>query len=224
MTQARARANSQVTTRTLSPFPLGRPARLAVFASGRGSNLDAILHAYPTSHPLAAVALVMGNKATAAALVKAQALGIATCTQPFPPLAKDRDGSARQAFEDMAQAKLEQYQIDLICLAGFMRIFSPDFIARWQGRILNIHPSLLPDFKGLHPQRQALAAGVTSSGCTVHFVEAGVDTGASIHQRSVPVLEQDSEDSLAARILDQEHLAYPEAIALVLTGQVKYKA
>lgn len=205
-------------------FPLNRPARLAVFASGRGSNLDAILNAYPATHHLARVALVISNNARSGALSKAQARRVPSWHHPFPPLSKDPDDSRRKAFESRAKLQLDTHKIDLICLAGFMRIFSPDFTRNWPGRILNIHPSLLPDFKGLHPQRQALEAGVTTSGCTVHFVEAGVDTGQTILQRKVPILTDDTEASLAARILQEEHVAYPDAIAMLLSGQVKYSA
>ncbi len=116
-------------------------------------------------------------------------------------------------------ARLHQYRVDLVCLAGYMRILSPRFVHAFPQRILNIHPSLLPLYPGLHPQRQALAAGATESGCTVHFVDEQVDHGTIILQRSVPVLPGDDEDSLAARILEQEHGAYPEAIARVLGGQ-----
>ena len=114
---------------------------------------------------------------------------------------------------------LEREKIDLICLAGFMRVLSPDFVSRYAGRILNIHPSLLPRFPGLHPQQQALNAGVNESGCTVHFVDAGVDTGPIIVQRRVSVYPDDDVDTLSARILEAEHLAYPEAVRLVLEGK-----
>jgi phosphoribosylglycinamide formyltransferase-1 len=114
---------------------------------------------------------------------------------------------------------LRDHRIDLILLAGFMRLLSAGFVQAWQGRILNIHPSLLPQFPGLHAQRQALQAGVSESGCTVHFVDAGMDTGPIILQRRVPVLPDDTEETLAARILEQEHLAYPEAVRRVLQGR-----
>jgi phosphoribosylglycinamide formyltransferase-1 len=205
-------------------FPLDRPANLAIFASGRGSNMEALIRAFPPEDRLARVAMVMSDNAQAAALKRAAALGIASYHHPFPPRKHDPDGRARQAFEVAATEHLQRHNIDMICLAGFMRLFSAAFNAVWHGRMLNIHPSLLPDFKGLHPQRQALRAGVSESGCSVHFVDAGVDTGPVIVQRRVPVYPGDSEASLAARILPEEHIAYPEALRLVLTGQVSYDA
>ena len=202
-------------------FPLSRPARLAVFASGRGSNLSALLQAFPPDDPLASVALVLSNNEDAGALGLAAAAGLPAHTFPFPSRKRDPEGRARAAFEEAAEGWLRVAGADLICLAGFMRIFSPEFNARWHGRILNIHPSLLPDFPGLHPQRQALAAGVGETGCTVHFVDAGVDTGETILQRRVPVLVGDTEDTLAARILQEEHIAYPEAVRRVLSGRAQ---
>jgi len=198
-----------------SPFPLARQARLAVFASGRGSNLASLLAAFPPSgdEPLAAVRLVLSDRAGAQALRRAEAAGVAAAHVPF---GGDRDG-----FERRADALLREHAIDVVCLAGFMRVLSPAFVERWQGRVVNVHPSLLPAFRGLHAQRQALEAGVDETGCTVHFVDAGVDTGRAIVQRRVPVVDGDDEASLAARILDQEHLAYPEAVRLVLRGEVR---
>ena len=204
-------------------FPLNRPARLAVFASGRGSNLDAILETYPVGHTLAHVAVVISDNADAGALVKAKAASIAAYHHPFPARKYDSDGSGRAAFEHRVQGWLERHDTDLNCLAGFMRILSEDFNERWRGRILNIHPSLLPRFPGLYPQRQALAAGVSESGCTVHFVDAGVDTGPVVLQRKVPVLPNDTEEALSQRILQAEHEAYPEAIKRVLTGVATFE-
>jgi len=197
-----------------TPFPLQRQARLAVFASGRGSNLASLLGAFPPSdaEPLAAVRLVISDRATAAALERARAVGVPAAHVPF--------GRDRERFESGAEALLREHGIDMICLAGFMRVLSPAFVTRWQGRILNVHPSLLPAFRGLHAQRQALAAGVDVSGCTVHFVDAGVDTGHVIVQRRVRIEPGDDESALSGRILDQEHLAYPEAVRLVLRGEV----
>jgi phosphoribosylglycinamide formyltransferase 1 len=198
----------------LTRFPLGRQARLAVFASGRGSNLASLLAAFPPSgsEPLAAVRLVVSDRAGAPALERARSLGV---TAEHVPFGADRDG-----FERAAEALLAEQGIDLVCLAGFMRILSPAFTERWHGRLVNVHPSLLPAFRGLRAPRQAIAAGVRESGCTVHFVDAGVDTGRAIVQRRVAVLAADDEATLAARILEQEHLAYPEAVRLVLRGEV----
>lgn len=192
-------------------FPLNRPARLAVFASGRGSNLASLLAAFPPVDPdaLGNVVLVVSNVPGAAVLEKAAAAGVATLAVPW---------RGRAAFEAAASEALEQRQIDLVCLAGFMRVLSADFTKRHAGRLLNVHPSLLPLFPGLAAPQQALDAGATQSGCTVHFVDAGVDTGAKIVQRKVAVLPDDDAASLAERILAEEQLAYPEAVRRVLTG------
>jgi phosphoribosylglycinamide formyltransferase 1 len=197
------------------PFPLGRQARIAVLASGRGSNLASLVAAFPPSgaEALATVHLVVSDRAGAAALERAAETGVPAEHVPF--------GRDREGFERAAQALLEWYAIDLICLAGFMRVLSAPFTERWHGRLLNVHPSLLPAFRGLAAPRQAIEAGVRASGCTVHFVDAGVDTGRTIVQRSVPVEEDDDEASLAARILFEEHVAYPEAVRLVLTGAAR---
>jgi len=196
------------------PFPLLRPARLAVFASGRGSNLASLLDAFPPDgrDSLAAVRLVVSDRAGATALQRAREAGLHAHHIPF--------GRDREGFEAGAEARLREHAIDLVCLAGFMRVLSPAFAARWAGRLVNVHPSLLPAFRGLHAPRQALIAGAAVSGCTVHFVDAGVDTGRTIVQRRVPVERGDDEASLAARILREEHLAYPEAVRLVLRGEV----
>ncbi len=222
------------------PFPLPRSARIALFASGRGSNLASLLAAFPpatsgavsdadASHdrardradahagaaaPLARVALAIVNVPGAPAAERARAAGV-----PVRELPWRRGHGTRRAFEAAAQAALDHAGIDLICLAGFMRILSPAFTARWAGRIVNVHPSLLPAFRGLHAQRQALAAGVAESGCTIHLVDAGVDSGRILLQRRVPVRPDDDETTLAARILEQEHLAYPEAVRGLLRGQ-----
>ncbi len=191
-------------------FPLSRPARLAVFASGRGSNLAALLEAFPPGHPVASVRLVISNRAEAGALERARTAGVKAVHIPF--------GRDREEFERAAVGVLESAHIDLICLAGFMRVLSPAFVARYEKRILNIHPSLLPAFPGLRAVERALAAGVKETGCTVHFVDAGVDTGPTIVQRRVPVRAADTADTLAARILAEEHRAYPEAVRRVLLG------
>ncbi len=191
-------------------FPLARPARLAVFASGRGSNLAALLEAFPPEHSLASVCLVVSNRAEAGALERARTAGVEAVHIPF---GRDREGFEREAVRALGSSN-----IDLICLAGFMRVLSPVFVARYEGRILNIHPSLLPAFPGLRAVERALEAGVSESGCTVHFVDAGVDTGSVIVQRRVPVYEGDTVEALGARILTEEHQAYPEAVRRVLSG------
>ncbi len=190
-------------------FPLGRPARLAVLASGRGSNMESLAAAFPPGDPVAEVVLVLSDRADAGVLEKARAAGISSEHVPW------RD---RGSFEAAAQEALVTARIDLVCLAGFMRLLSADFVGRWEGRILNIHPSLLPKHRGLNPHRQALDEGVDRTGCSVHFVDAGMDTGLVVAQRSVPILPGDTEEDLAARVLPVEHALYPEAVRLVLSG------
>ena len=204
----------------VAPFPLPRSARLAVFASGRGSNLASLLAAFPpatsagtSSDVPARVALVVSNEPAAQALERAAAAGVATHVTPWNARTGDRT-----AFEADVQRALDAAGIDVICLAGFMRILSPSFSERWFGRMLNVHPSLLPRHPGLHAQRQALDAGDAISGCTVHLVDAGVDQGPILLQRSVPILEGDTEERLADRILEQEHVAYPDALRGWLSG------
>lgn len=193
-------------------FPLDRPARLAVFASGRGSNLAALLAAFPpTDAAEASVVLVVSDRREAGALTLARDAGVSAVHIAF--------GRDRETFEAAAQRELERHGIDLIALAGFMRVLSPAFTVAWSGRLVNVHPSLLPSFPGLHAVRQALAAGSDRSGCTVHFVDAGVDTGPVIEQRVVSVLPGDDEASLQARIQAMEHEAFPSALRAVLRGE-----
>jgi len=202
----------------VDPFPLGRPARLAVFASERGSNLIALLEAFP---PLGArgveadavVALVISDRADAGALRIAHDAGVPARHLPY--------GRDREAFEAVAQDELQRAGIDVVALAGFMRILSPAFVARWHGRLLNVHPSLLPDFPGLHAVERALAAGVERSGCTVHFVDAGVDTGPVVVRREVPILAGDDAATLQARIQAEEHRVYPAAVRAVVRGEAR---
>ncbi|PZA08853.1 phosphoribosylglycinamide formyltransferase [Meiothermus sp. PNK-Is4] len=196
----------------MSGFPLGRPARIAVFASGRGSNLEALLEAFPPENPLGHIVLVVSDKAEAKALEKAVRAGVEAVHIPWPK-------GGREQFERAALHLLAERRVDLVLLAGFMRLLSPAFVEPWMGRILNIHPSLLPNFPGLRAQKQALEAGVQESGCTVHFVDTGMDTGPIVLQRRVPVFPDDTEETLSARILAEEHRAYPEAVWRVLMGQ-----
>lgn len=196
----------------MSDFPLGRPARIAVLASGRGSNLEALLRAFPPESKEAHIVLVISDRREALALQKAVAAQIEAEYVPWPK-------GERAQFERVVLELLSTHRVDLLCLAGFMRVLSAEFVDAWEGRILNIHPSLLPSFPGLHAQKQALEAGVLESGCTVHFVDSGVDTGPIILQKRVKVLPDDTEETLAARILEQEHQAYPEAVRLVLAGE-----
>jgi len=159
--------------------------------------------------PNAEIAIVMSDKATARGLILANERGIVT-------RAVERRGCTREEHEQVIIAMLRERNVDLVCLAGYMRLLSPCFVEAFRGRILNIHPSLLPSFPGLDAQRQALEHGVKVSGCTVHFVDETLDGGPIIMQRTVPVMDGDTVDSLSARILEQEHLLYPEAVALVL--------
>lgn len=190
--------------------------KLAVLLSGRGSNFEAIAEAVGDGRiPEAAIVAVISDVPEAAGLERAR-------ERRLPAFAVDRGKfGSRRDYEAEVVRILDEAKPDLICLAGYMRILSPDFVARYRGRILNIHPALLPKFRGLHAQKQALEAGETVSGCTVHFVDEGTDTGPVILQRTVPVLPGDTEESLSERILVEEHRAYPEAIAGVLSGRFR---
>ena len=183
--------------------------RLAILLSGRGSNFIAIHEAIQKGDLNATICVVISNVAEAAGLARAREFGLNAECLPS-------GGVNREDYDRQLVAKLREYDPELICLAGFMRILSPVMIRAFPSRILNIHPALLPSFPGLHAQRQALQHGVKVSGCTVHFADEGVDTGPIILQRTVEVLEGDDEETLSARILEQEHQAYWRAIALVL--------
>jgi len=187
-----------------------RRARLGILISGRGSNMIALADAVRDGGiPNAEVAIVISDQADAAGLNKAKERGIET--QVIERRGRKREEHDREIF-----AALSAKNIDLVCLAGYMRMLSPEFIAAYRGRILNIHPSLLPFFPGLEAQRQALADGVKTSGCTVHFVDETLDGGPVIAQRTVPVWETDTVESLSARILVEEHTLYPETVSAVL--------
>jgi phosphoribosylglycinamide formyltransferase-1 len=187
------------------------PARLGVLLSGRGSNFLALQAAIARGELPAAVALVVSNVADAPGLVRARELGLATTGLPAAGFA------SREAQEEAMLAALAEHGVEWVCLAGFMRLLSPRFLRAYPQRVLNIHPSLLPAFPGLHAQRQALLHGVKVAGCTVHFVDEGLDSGPIVVQRTVPVRDGDDEASLAARILEQEHQAYPEALRRLLS-------
>jgi len=186
--------------------------RLGILLSGRGSNFLAIADAVRTGLiPQAEIAVVLSNKPDAHGLVSAREMGLTAIAIPSA-------GKKRAEHDAEMIAALTEHQVDLVCLAGYMRILSPEFVRAFPNRILNVHPALLPAFPGLDAQQQALAYGAKVAGCTVHFVDEAVDHGAIILQRTVPVLDEDTAESLSARILEQEHLAYPEAIARVLSG------
>jgi len=187
------------------------PRRIAILLSGRGSNFEAIADAVDAgSIPDARIVAVVSDVATARGLARARERGL-------PAHDLDRGRFASRAEHETAVTRvLEEARADLVCLAGYMRIMSPDFVARWRGRILNIHPSLLPKYRGTSPQRRALEAGDSESGCTVHVVDEGTDTGPIVLQRTVPIAAGDTEETLSGRILEVEHALYPEAITKVL--------
>jgi phosphoribosylglycinamide formyltransferase-1 len=190
--------------------------RLAVFASGRGTNMQAIIDACAAGQlPGVEVALVVTDRRSAPALERARSAGIPTA------VVRPRDFADRAGHDRAVAATLASHRVGLICLAGYMRLFGPEFVAAHRGRIINIHPALLPAFPGLDVQRQALEHGVKIAGCTVHFVDEGTDTGPIIVQRAVPVLDDDTVETLSARILEQEHLAYVEAIRLYAAGRLR---
>jgi phosphoribosylglycinamide formyltransferase-1 len=191
--------------------------RVAVLISGRGSNMVALIEAARGKDYPAEIALVLSNRPDAAGLTRAHDAGIATAVVDHRQFGDDR-----AAFERALDDALQKYRIELICLAGFMRLLTPWFIGRWRGHILNIHPALLPQFKGLHTHRRALDAGVKQHGATVHFVVEETDDGPTVLQQSVPILEDDTEEALAARVLEIEHRIYPEALRLVAEGRAKF--
>ena len=191
--------------------------RVAVLISGRGSNMVALIEAAQGKDYPAEIALVLSNQPDAAGLTRARDAGIVAAVVDHRQFSDDRE-----AFERSLDEELRKYRIELICLAGFMRLLTSWFIRRWRGRILNIHPALLPQFKGLHTHRRALDAGVKQHGATVHFVVEETDAGPVILQQSVPVSESDTEETLAARVLAIEHRIYPEALRLVAEGHVKF--
>jgi phosphoribosylglycinamide formyltransferase-1 len=193
-----------------------RRKRVAILISGRGSNMAALIAAAQASDFPAEIALVLSNRADAAGLARAAQAGVTTAVLEHKPFGKDR-----AAFEAALQATLDQHGIELICLGGFMRLFTAPFVQRWQGRMINIHPSLLPSFPGLDPHGQAIRAGVKISGATVHFVLPETDAGPIIMQGAVPVAGDDTAETLAARVLQLEHRIYPQALRLLAEGRVR---
>jgi phosphoribosylglycinamide formyltransferase 1 len=190
--------------------------RVAILISGRGSNMAALIEAATASDFPAEIAVVISNKADAGGLAKADASGVPTVTIESKPFGRDR-----AAFEAVLQSALDQYKIELICLGGFMRLFTAEFVQRWHGRMLNIHPSLLPSFPGLDPHGQALNAGVKISGATVHFVIPETDAGPIVMQGAVAVADDDTPETLAARILKIEQRIYREALRLLASGGIR---
>jgi phosphoribosylglycinamide formyltransferase 1 len=190
--------------------------RAAILVSGRGANMAALIAAAKRPNYPAEMALVVSNRPHAPALGRAWAEGIATAIVDHAEYGKDRE-----AFERAVQAVLDAHRIEIICLAGFMRLFTPWLVSRWSGRMLNIHPALLPAFRGIHTHARALEAGVKIHGATVHFVVPEVDCGPIVAQAAVPVLDGDTPDTLADRVLAAELRLYPLALALVAGGKVQ---
>jgi len=186
--------------------------RVAILISGRGSNMAALIEAAKAPDYPAEIVGVLSNKAAAAGLQTAAANGIATAAlaqSTFP---------SREMFEDAMTQVLESWNVDYVCLAGFMRILGEKFVNHWLGRMINIHPSLLPAYKGLHTHERVLADGATEHGCTVHFVTPGLDEGPAILQARIPVVPGDTPESLAARLLVEEHRIYPEVLRMLASG------
>ena len=189
--------------------------RVAILISGRGSNMAALLAAAAAPDYAAEISLVLSNRPEAEGLAKAAAAGAATAVvdhRAFP---------RREDFEAEIDAKLAEFGAEIVCLAGFMRLLTPWFIERWRNRLINIHPSLLPAFRGLRTHERALEAGVRVTGCTVHFVRVEMDEGPIIAQAAVPVLAGDTPESLAARVLEAEHRLYPHALGLLAGGAAR---
>ncbi len=189
--------------------------RVAILVSGRGSNMQALIEATRAAEYPAEIVLVISNLPDAAGLDYARTAGVATA------VVDHRGFADRRSFEAAIDAQLRAAGTDLICLAGFMRLLTPEFVVAWRDRILNVHPSLLPAFRGLDTHARALAAGVRFSGCTVHFVRAEMDDGPIVAQAAVPVRSDDDAERLARRVLAAEHKVYPQALALVASGRAR---
>src|SRR5256714_7720258 len=190
--------------------------RVAVLISGRGSNMASLIEAGKSCSYPSDITLVATNRPGAAGLTRAQDAGIPTAV-----IDHELFGKQREAFEEAVHALLQQHQIEIVCLAGFMRLLTPWFVGRWQGRLLNIHPALLPAFRGLDTHERALAAGVKIHGATVHFVSAEMDSGPIVMQGALAVPEGENAQTLAARVLEVEHRIYPRALGLVASGRVR---
>jgi phosphoribosylglycinamide formyltransferase 1 len=190
--------------------------KIGVLVSGRGTNLQALVDAAPRGELGGQVAVVASNVEQAPALDRARAAGI-------PAVFRDHRGRKREEFDQELVGVLREHGVDLVCLAGYMRLLSPGFLRAFPERVLNVHPSLLPAFPGLEAQRQALEGGVKVSGATVHVVDEGLDSGPILIQEAVPVLDTDTVDSLSARILEAEHRIYPRAVRAMLEGRVRFE-
>ena len=194
------------------------PLRCAVFLSGSGSGMEALVLAQRTHHLLHQTVVVLSNKSDVAGVGRATRLGV-----PVEVVEQVQDGhrKSREEHEEEVLSRLERYDVDLIVLSGYMRLLSSTFLAAWHGRVVNIHPSLLPHFPGAHAHRDVLASGTTMTGCTVHLVDEGMDTGAVIAQRIVPVFADDDEGTLSARVKVEEHRLYPEVLTWIAQGRVQ---
>ena len=197
---------------------MGAHLKLAVLISGRGSNLQALIDATATAAFPAKIVRVISNEPDAGGLERAAAAGISTAVVPH------RDYPDRDSFESSLSEEIRSSGSELVVLAGFMRLLTATFVEEWRDRLINIHPSLLPAFKGLHTHERALKAGVRYTGCTVHYVRPEMDEGPIIVQAAVPVLPGDDADTLAARVLEQEHVIYPLAVRLIAENQVRVDA
>ena len=186
--------------------------RVAILISGRGSNMAALIEAAKAPDYPAEIVLVLSNVPGAGGLATAAANGIATATVDHKAFNRNRE-----AFEQAMQAELERHRVDIVCLAGFMRILTPWFVGQWEGRMINIHPALLPAYKGLDTHARALADGAKEHGATVHFVTPGMDEGETILQEAVPVLPGDTPETLGRRVLEVEHRIYPQALRMIAT-------
>ena len=189
--------------------------RTAILISGRGSNMDALIAAARAPDYPAEIALILSNRPDAPGLARAKTMGIATAAIDHKIYA------GREEFERSMQMMLETHRIEFLCFAGFMRMLTPWFVSRWSGRMLNVHPALLPAYRGLHTHERALADGVKIHGCTVHFVVPQMDEGPIVAQAALRVLDADTPESLGARVLEQEHRIYPLALRLVASGAVR---
>jgi phosphoribosylglycinamide formyltransferase-1 len=191
--------------------------RLGILLSGRGSNFEALADNVQRGRLAAEIAVVISNRPEARGIEVARSRGLISVV--LPALALPSKGVAREEYDRRVVAELQRHRVDLVCLAGFMRLLSAEFCRAFPLRVLNIHPSLLPAFPGLHAQRQALEHGAKVSGCTVHFVDEHLDAGPIVLQAAVPVLDDDTEETLAARILVEEHRIYSDAIGIILSGR-----
>jgi phosphoribosylglycinamide formyltransferase 1 len=206
--------NDESIRSTALPTPHSQLPTLGILISGRGSNMEAILDAIDDGRLAARAGIVVSNVETAGGLERARARGIETAVL-------DHKGRTREQHDERVLAELERRGVEIVCLAGYMRLLSPLFVRTYRNRVLNIHPSLLPAFPGLHAQRQAVEYGAKVSGCTVHVVDEELDHGPIVLQRTVPVEPDDTEETLSARILVEEHRAYPEAVHLMASGLVR---